>query len=107
MPTGGTESRDLPGPWTDVNSRTVTWAPDSGQILLIKRPGTLAKATRSELWGVPVEGGAQRSLGFSVMKDVQSLSIHPDGRRLAYTAWEPATEVWVMENFLPVSGAAK
>ncbi len=99
MPVGGTEIRDLPGPWTGV--RTGTWAPDSGQLLFIKRPGTAAKLTSSELWGVPVEGGEQRSLGFSVMKDVQTLSIHPDGKQLAFTAWEPATEVWVMENFLP------
>ena len=106
MPTGGTESKDLPGPWTDVNSRTLTWAPDSGQILFVKRPGSATKVTRSELWGVPVEGGEQRSLGFSVMKDVQSLSAHPDRKQLAFTAWEPATEVWVMENFLPGSGAA-
>jgi Tol biopolymer transport system component len=107
MPIGGTEVRDLPKPWTDVNSRTLTWAPDSGQILFVKRPGAAAKVTRSELWGVPVEGGEQRSLGFSVMRDVRSLSIHPDRKRLVFTAWEPATEVWVMENFLPEPAAAQ
>ena len=105
MPTGGTGSRELPGPWTDVVSRTLTWAPDSGQILFVKGPGAATKVTRSELWGVPVEGGEQRSLGFSVVKDVQTLSAHPDRKQLAFTAWEPATEVWVMENFLPGSGA--
>jgi hypothetical protein len=62
---------------------------------------------RSELWGVPVEGGEQQSLGFSVMEDVRSLSIHPDGRQLAFTAWEPATEFWVMEDFLPQTTAAR
>ena len=29
------------------------------------------------------------------------LSLHPDGRRLAYAAGQSEAEVWVMENFLP------
>ena len=30
------------------------------------------------------------------------LSVHPDGRRIAFTAGTPVrSEVWVMENFLP------
>ena len=29
-------------------------------------------------------------------------SVHPDGRRIAFSAGSPfAAEVWVMENFLP------
>ncbi len=107
MPVGGTEIRELPGQWADVSSRTPTWAPDSGQIVIVKRPGAPAKAINSELWTVPLEGGEQRRLGFSVMKDVVSLAIHPDRTRFAFTAWEPATEVWVMENFLPGSEAAR
>jgi len=59
--------------------------------------------TRSELWGVSVEGGEQRNLGFSVPQQVGSLSVHPDGKHLAFHIQEEATEVWVMENFLPGS----
>jgi len=103
MPAGGTEIRYLPGPWSDVVSRTMAWASGSSEVLFIRRVET-PEGIRSELWSVPVEGGEQRSLGFSVMEDVQfPVSIHPDGRQLALTAWEPATEVWVMENFLPES----
>jgi dipeptidyl aminopeptidase/acylaminoacyl peptidase len=101
MPTGGTEIRELPGPWKDVMPWKVTWAPDSRQLLFIRPAGGLGEVTGSELWGVPVQGGEQRSLGFSVPQDVGSLSIHPDGKQLAFQVMEPAREVWVLENFLP------
>ncbi|HSB15842.1 MAG TPA: hypothetical protein VLE22_15400 [Bryobacteraceae bacterium] len=103
MPANGTEVRDLPGPWSmpQVVPRSLTWGPHSNQVVFIKHPGTPPRIATSELWGVPAESGEQRSLGFSVGKDVQfPVSIHPDGKRLAFTAWEPATEIWVMENFL-------
>ncbi len=39
------------------------------------------------------------------MQRFRSLSIHPDGQRIAFASHalgvEPAPEVWVMENFLP------
>jgi hypothetical protein len=36
------------------------------------------------------------------------MRVHPDGRRIAFTADEPTrSEVWVMENFLPALKAAK
>jgi len=107
MPTGGTEIRELPGPWTDVARFTLAWRPDSRQILFFRRVGRLDEGGRSELWGVPVDGGEPRSLGFSVSKAVESLSIHPDGKQLAFHVQEQATEIWVMESFLPPTGAAQ
>jgi Tol biopolymer transport system component len=106
MPTGGTEIRELPGPWTDVARFTLAWRPDSRQILFFRRVGRLDEGGRSELWGVPVDGGEPRSLAFSVPQAVESLSIHPDGKQLAFHVREQATEIWVMENFLPGSEAA-
>ena len=101
VPLSGGDIRELPGPWADVKPWKLTWAPDSQQLMFI-RPGREAgKIMRSELWGVSVAGGEQRSLGFSVPQDVASLSVHPDGRQLALTLTEEATEVWVMENVLP------
>ena len=107
MPAGGAEIRELPGPWTDVKPWKLTWAPDSRQILFMRPVGRPGEVMRSELWGVPVQGGEQRSLGFSVPQDVGNLSIHPDGKQLAFHVGEGAAEVWVMENFLPPAGAAQ
>jgi len=107
MPASGTEIRELPGPWTDVKPWLLTWAPDSRQVLFIRPAGAPGEVTRSELWGVSVEGGEQRNLGFAVPKQVGSLSVHPDGKQLAFQIQEESTEVWVMENFLPPTGAAQ
>jgi Tol biopolymer transport system component len=36
------------------------------------------------------------------------MRVHPDGRRIAFTADEPTqSEVWVMENFLPPAEGSK
>jgi len=106
MPADGGEIRELPGPWTDVKSWKLTWAPDSRQLLFIRPATGLGGVTRSELWGVSVEGGEQRSLGFSVPQDVGSLSVHPDGKQLAFLVPEDATEIWAMENLLPAAEAS-
>ena len=54
-----------------------------------------------ELWRIPVAGGEPRKLNLGVK--VSHLSLHPDGRRIAFTGPDPkgGQEVWVMENFLP------
>ena len=41
------------------------------------------------------------------MGRLNRFSIHPDGKRLAFTLSEPAEEIWVMEDFLPESTAAE
>ena len=33
------------------------------------------------------------------------LSIHPDGKRIAFTAGTDREEVWVLEDFLPALGS--
>ena len=86
---------------------TLTWTPDSKQILFIRQVGTPGEVTRSELWGVPAEGGEPRSLGYSVPLVVGSPSIHPDGRQFAFQVRERTAEIWSMENFLPESQPAE
>ena len=100
MPVSGTEIREL----LDHGPMTLAWAPDSQQILFFRPPRTerrVGAARRSELWGVPVQGGDARSFGLSVPFPVENLSIHPDGRQIAFQVRERTTEIWAMENFLP------
>ena len=33
--------------------------------------------------------------------------MHPDGKRIAFTAGDYDNEIWVMENFLPETRAGK
>jgi len=55
---------------------------------------------KSELWRVSVEGGKPQKLGLE-MEQLNYLSIHPDGRQIAFYAGNESAEIWVMENFLP------
>ena len=59
------------------------------------------KSSVFELRRVSVESGELQSLHLA-MEDPRYLSLHRDGRGLAFTAGQGwAQEVWVMENFLP------
>ncbi len=72
------------------------WTTDGRYVLLgIHRPG---RPGPTELWRVPVEEGEpQKLLEMAGLKDI---SVHPDGRRIAFTGGRPQMEVWAMENFL-------
>jgi len=57
-----------------------------------------------ELWKISAKGGQAQKLGLaSTAARQSSLSVHPDGHRIAFTAGEPKEEVWVMENFWPAA----
>jgi Tol biopolymer transport system component len=77
------------------------WAPDGKRILFFKEISSDQKDEKCELSIVPVEGGPVRGLGLVVDGSPDVISLHPDGRRLAYSVSKSAAEVWVMENFLP------
>lgn len=82
----------------------IAWMPDN-QNLLFGRIGFPGEKQIFELWRISAEGGKPQNLGLT-MKGVQlyGLSVHPDGRRIAFTAGQPdRREIWVMENFLPKS----
>ena len=104
MPAAAGRLRELTGPWTDAVADSITWTPDSRQILFVRQQGKLTQVTRSDLWGILVEGGEPMRLGFSTMGRLDRFSVHPDGKRLAFSLSEPTEEVWVMENFLPGFG---
>jgi hypothetical protein len=59
---------------------------------------------------VPVEGGTPEKLGLQKMWGIFNLTIRPDGRQLAFAGRGGAStdsELWVLENFLPLSGSSK
>ncbi|MCX6376441.1 MAG: hypothetical protein NTU88_10495, partial [Armatimonadetes bacterium] len=57
---------------------------------------------KTELWSVSVQGGEPRKLDLTA-ENMRDLSVHPDGRQIAFTAGQTKSEVWVMENFLPAN----
>ena len=94
MPSEGGEARELLKLKKAELSGTA-WTKD-GEHLLFSRAG---KPT-PELWRIPAAGGKPRNLGLPTSENAR-ISIHPDGRQIAFTAGQTNLEVWVMDNFLP------
>jgi hypothetical protein len=83
------------------------WTPDGGAIIVRK----VLPSRVSELWLVPATGTPPRTLGVDASRwstgPVGVISLHPDGRQLAFTSGNIDDEVWVLENFLPTLSAKK
>ena len=98
IPAAGGKSRDL----LRVLPEQITsyaWTADGREILFAKGLSSVQEQT-CELWRIPAEGGEPQKLGLA-MDGLSELRVHPDGRRIVFTAGKQSAEVWVMENFLP------
>ncbi len=87
---------------------SLTWTSDS-RYVVFGRVRANSQEPKTELFAISPGGGEAHALGLA-MGFVRSVSFHPDGRRVAFTAGQlPSVkaEVWVMENFLPTLKAAK
>ncbi|MCP5119592.1 MAG: hypothetical protein GY953_53010 [bacterium] len=73
----------------------LAWTRDGAQ-LLFSRAGKPA----ARMWRIPAKGGKPKKLRLATNEGAR-ISVHPDGRRLAFTAGKTHIEVWAMENFLP------
>jgi Tol biopolymer transport system component len=128
MPAAGGEPRELvklPAPRRNTFGTPVfqlAWTPDSRHI--IYAPSTAGQKQEFEIWRISLEGGQPQRLG-PAMEGLRphGLSVHPDGRQIAFTAGPaqrggeagtgPAGDpiagdpIWVLENFLPALKAVK
>jgi Tol biopolymer transport system component len=77
---------------------SMAWASDGRSLLFVR--STTPGGSKTELWQMPLQGGEPRKLEL-VAENMHDLSVHPDGRHIAFTAGKPKSEIWVMENFLP------
>jgi Tol biopolymer transport system component len=98
VPAAGGEARDVLRSTELSWPVSIAWTPDGQGVLFVKQPE--AQNAKTELWLAPVQGGEPRKLDFSA-PNMRELSVHPDGRRIAFTSGGDRSEVWVMENFLP------
>ncbi len=91
-------------------STPIVWSVD-GNHLLFARPRSekdtevheAVSDNQAELWRISVDGGEPQRMGMKMFRLFQ-LSMHPDGKHLAFTSFGPEwveSELWVMENFLP------
>jgi Tol biopolymer transport system component len=75
---------------------TLTWSPDGARLYFVRRN---FKKSKFEVWQIPVQGGEPQAVGVSTTA-ISPISLHPDGKRMAFGAGQNKAEVWVMENFL-------
>jgi Tol biopolymer transport system component len=84
------------------SGRTIAWDRDGRSILFDQGQG-------GGHWGVmrvPAEGGAA-TLATSMVfpgpvPGLQSFALSPDGSRLSYTTYEDTSELWALDNVLPM-----
>jgi len=76
------------------------WTPARDGVLFFKGDPAGKKRTW-ELFYAPAGGGEIQRVGLIIDEAPSSLSLHPDGQRLAIAVTRAGGEVWVMENFLP------
>ena len=81
-----------------------TWTPDGMYLLFgigrdTNEPGDESEPTVA-LWRIPAEGGQPEKLGLTGDSEL-SISVHPDGRQIAFVKSQRGAEIWKMENFLP------
>ena len=105
VPTSGGETRDLLLGLLDWWTYPA-WTPDGQTILFIKRTAGAAGQKR-ELWQVPFAGGAPRKINLGMDLELRDMQVHPEGRRIVFTAGQRSTEIWAMDNFVPPAKPAK
>lgn len=107
VPVAGGEPRDLyqvQGPNRIMGTTRPVWTPDGKEILFLRLVPQAQQSPGAqpmiELWRVSVESGKAEKLDLS-MESMRDITLHPDGKRLAFSAGQTKTEIWVMENLLP------
>lgn len=96
------------GEW--INNTSIPWTPD-GRAVIVRRMLD-ARAMKSDLWLVPIDGGARRKLDVDVSRIATfangRISVHPDGRQLAYLSNdERRYQVMVVDNILTAQSSRR
>lgn len=82
----------------------LNWTPDGRHLLFVRSTGALNEDRT--VWKVPVAGGPAEKTELRASR-LRDLHLHPDGRRVAFTAGEGSDEVWVLDRLLPLNGFAQ
>lgn len=96
MPASGGTPRELLKLEEPAWTYSIEWTRDGRHVLFGRRVNNAV--VPSEVWRLSVEGGEPENLGLPLWAR-GGMSLHPDGRRLAYSHRIRTAEIWVLENF--------
>jgi Tol biopolymer transport system component len=102
MPLTGGPAREVyrDPTWIDGSRyNSLTWSADQLSLIVGREgdPGNI-------LWRVPIAGGSPTRIGVAMAARIKSLGMHPDGKRLTFSAVDADTnEIWTLEHFLPAA----
>ncbi len=114
IPTAGGEAREILSLHNEAGKphehvSPVAWTRDGRYLLFVKDKHSSdgSPTELQELWRISTEDGKAQKL-LELKSGPRSLSLHPDGQRIAYAEMEPDyRELWVMENLLTTFAADK
>ncbi|MBI4908337.1 MAG: PD40 domain-containing protein [Acidobacteria bacterium] len=78
----------------------VTWTPDSKRVLF-PHSEEQSPGAANEIFWASIDGGGRQPTGI-FMRDATTPSIHPDGKRVLFSAADDTEELWVLRN-LPLN----
>jgi Tol biopolymer transport system component len=103
MPTSGGDPREIFSYEQGGNFViTPAWSADGHYIYIFKKQDDLGNMW--DLYRVSADGGEAQKINLSMAR-FRHFSVHPDGQRIAFSSMgsnPEQSQVWVMENFLPV-----
>lgn len=76
----------------DAGDNSFAWTPDSKRLLFVRKV-----QGQQEIYSVSLDGAAPQTTGIR-MPGLSSPSLHPDGKRLLFTAIDSTSEVWSLSN---------
>jgi len=95
------ETSEAPGAQGAYYVRGGAWTPDEQAFVTLARLQPSNGPLKHELWSLPANGGEpQRS---ALTEEFRSVSLTPDGRRIALLRDETVWQIWMLENFLPAA----
>jgi DNA-binding response OmpR family regulator len=96
---GARSIRACPSPKDLFYFSGITWTPDGRELLLLKN-SSKSSEPKTEIWRLSRAGGQPQPFALTA-EWLRELRLHPDGKRVSFTAGAQKFEWWAMENFLP------
>ncbi|MCJ7580365.1 MAG: tetratricopeptide repeat protein [Candidatus Aminicenantes bacterium] len=96
MPVSGGEAEELCTLNGFRNSASIDWMPDGKHVIYSE----INRKDEVSLWKIAIDGGTPLKI-WQGEKNMRGLSIHPDGKRIAFSTSAQEQEIWAMDNYLP------